>query len=394
MLNLYNTVEQLTSSSLSPRTSIRLLNDFAAELGWKPSDRLDVPSVNGIANAHLVVEHGLENSAVITFLQDAWQTLDYVVRKSLLNISYNNLVDWHIQVESDKALFIYNRTDPPTIVDSRLISRNNLDSLRSEAFEQITGKRPNPNIPALDDALIKTISSWKRNLAAEVGEIGQPVLNDAYSALFNAIIFVRAAEDQDQRKSAEFHYRRPSFDYPVRSRTTQTLLDAWNEQSESDKPLRVVLRLVFERLVGQAIPDYLLNDEKLRVFDKLPRITISALLGDFYRNKYAPYYTYDFSLISKHALSRIYEQYVSILRFGEADQPVLPLFSRLPEEKWEKSFGSIYTPQYIARFFARYLREQMPPLAYRRIRTVDPACGSGIFLRTFWNFNVTQCRRE
>ncbi|HYT46316.1 MAG TPA: N-6 DNA methylase, partial [Methylomirabilota bacterium] len=284
--------------------------------------------------------------------------------------------------QSDRALFIYNRTDPPTVVDSCLISRDNLDSLRSEAFEQITGKRPNPNIPALDDALIKTISSWKRNLAAEMGEIGQSVLNEAYSALFNAIIFVRAAEDQDQRKSAEFHYWRPLFGFSVQPRTAQTLLEAWNEQGESDKPLRVVLRSVLERLIGRAIPHYLLDDEKLRVFDELPKMTVSALLGDFYRNKYAPYYTYDFSLISKHALSRIYEQYVSILRFGEADQPVLPLFSRFPEEKWEKSFGSIYTPQYIARFFARYLREQMPPLAYRRIQTVDPACGSGIFLRT------------
>src|SRR5436190_1605710 len=119
MLNLYSTVEQLTSSTLSPRASIRLLNDFAAELGWKPSDH-----------------------------------------------------------------FIYNRTDPPTIVESRLISPDNLDSLRSEAFEQITGKRPNPNIPALDDALIKTISSWKRNLVAEMGEIGQSALNEVYSALF------------------------------------------------------------------------------------------------------------------------------------------------------------------------------------------------------------------
>jgi methylase of polypeptide subunit release factors len=382
MLNLYSTVEQLTSSTLSPRASIRLLNDFAAELGWKPSDHLDVSFFSGIANAHLVVEHGLENSAVITFLQDAWQTLDYVARKSLLNISYNNLVDWHIQVQSDRAHFIYNRTDPPTLVESRLISPDNLDSLRSEAFEQITGKRPNPNVPALDDALIKTISSWKRNLVAEMGEIGQSALNEAYSALFNAIIFVRAAEDQDLRKSAEYHFQRATFDAATQPRPTQTLLGAWNEQGASAKPLRVVLRSVLERLIGRAIPDYLFDDEKLRIFDELPRMTVAALLNDFYRNKYAPYYSYDFSLISKHALSRIYEQYVSILRFGEADQPVLPLFSRLPEEQWEKSFGSIYTPQYIARFFARYLREQMPPLAYKRIRTVDPACGSGIFLRT------------
>lgn len=373
MLNLYSTIEQLTSPLLSPLASTRLLNDFAAELGWKPSDHLDVPHVREIANAHLVIEHGLENTALITFLQSPWQTLDSHERRSLFNISYNNLVDWHIQVQSDRAFFYFNRTDPPTLVESPPILQDDYDSLRSEAFELISGKRPNPNIPALDDALIKTISLWKRNLDAEIREIGQAVSNDAYSALFNAIIFTRAVED---------HYRRT---YPIHSpspRLTQTLLESWNKPKESGTPLRETLRLILEKLIGGSIPTYLLSDDKLSYFDDLPRTTVYALLADFYRNKYAPYYTYDFSLISKHALSRIYEQYVSILRHEEPDQPTLMLFSQLPDERWEKSFGSIYTPQYIARFFARYLREQMPPLAYKRIRAVDPACGSGIFLRS------------
>ncbi|TET12539.1 MAG: SAM-dependent DNA methyltransferase, partial [Candidatus Thorarchaeota archaeon] len=113
----------------------------------------------------------------------------------------------------------------------------------------------------------------------------------------------------------------------------------------------------------------------------MDRETVSALLSDFYRNKYVPY-EYDFSLMSKHALSRIYERYVSILRLEESPQAPLPLFPRLPEEECNRAYGSIYTPQFIARFFARYLREQMPPLAYKRIQTADPACGSGIFLRT------------
>jgi len=373
MLNLYNTIEQLTSPTFAHGASTRLLlNDFASELGWKPSDHLDVPDLRGIANAHLVVEHGLENAAVITFLQDSWQNLDFSMKKRLLNISYNNLVDWHIQVQSDKVVFIFNRTDPPTVVESRFISRDSYDSLRSEAFEQISGERPNPNIPALDDALIKTISLWKRNLAAEMAEIGQSVSNDAYSVLFNTIIFARAVEDNYQR--SPLHSSSPNL--------TRTLLETWNGQGESGKSLRVALRSILEDLTGGTVPDYLLDDNKLRIFDDLPKTTIYALLSDFYRNKYATYYTYDFSLISKHALSRIYEQYVSILRHEELDQPALLLFSRLPNEKWEKSFGSIYTPQYIARFFARFLREQMPPLVFKRIRAVDPACGSGIFLRT------------
>ncbi len=373
MQNLYSTIEQLTSTALSSLASIRLLNDFAAELGWKPSDHLDVPNVSDIANAHLIVEHGLENAAVISFLQRSWHTLDSNSRRNLFNISYNNLVDWHIQVQTDWVFFFFNRTNPPTLVENYPISQSDYDLLRSEAFEQISGKRPNPNIPALDDALIKTISLWKRDLDTELREMGQSVSNDTYSALFNAIIFTRAVEDNYHRTS------------PIRSqssRSTRTLLASWSEPKELGEPLRVALRSILEDLIKRSVPDYLLDDNKLRVFDNLPRSTVHALLTDFYRNKYASYYTYDFSLISKHALSRIYEQYVTVLRHEEPDQPPLLLFSQLPNERWEKSFGSVYTPQYIARFFARYLREQMPPSAYKRIRAIDPACGSGIFLRT------------
>jgi len=60
----------------------------------------------------------------------------------------------------------------------------------------------------------------------------------------------------------------------------------------------------------------------------------------------------------------------------------MTLFPSLPEEERDKAFGSIYTPQFIARFFAKYLREHMPPVTFKRIRAADPACGSGIFLRT------------
>ncbi len=146
MQNLYGTIEQLTSTTRSSLASIRLLNDFAAELGWKPSDHLDVPNVSDIANAHLIVEHGLENAAVISFLQRSWHTLDSNSRRNLFNISYNNLVDWHIQVQSDWVFFFFNRTNPPTLVENFPISQSDYDLLRSEAFEQISGKRPNPNM--------------------------------------------------------------------------------------------------------------------------------------------------------------------------------------------------------------------------------------------------------
>lgn len=363
MSNQYDLVQQLTSSDDFDRS--RWLNDFAFELGWHPSDRLDAALVNDIATSHLLVEHGMENTAVISFLRypREFSDLDLREKNRLLSISYNNLVDWHIHVELNYVTFVYNRIEPVRIIDKHRISRDKFDALHSSAFEQIIGRRLNPNLPALDDALIETISFWKRNLSAE---LGYAVSNEALSELFNTIIFIRAIEDHRKRIYRENHHNSPS------------LVQVWREESATVKN---VLFSFLVSLTNGNVPDFLGDESRLSIFDDLDRRTVSALFTDFYSNKYAPY-PYDFSLMSKHALSRIYEHYVSILRVEESPQQSFPFLPRLPQEEQAKVYGSYYTPQYIARFFARYLREQMPPRQFRNLRVADPACGSGIFLRT------------
>lgn len=95
----------------------------------------------------------------------------------------------------------------------------------------------------------------------------------------------------------------------------------------------------------------LINFDLLSVFDSLDSETVLELLSDFYKNRFAPY-RYDFSLMSKHALSRIYEHYVSLLR--EVETPQKMLFRGLAEEVSTRDLGTFYTPQYIARFFGRF----------------------------------------
>lgn len=81
----YDNVVRLTSRALHDFDKSRILNDFASELGWRPSYRLDVSTVSDIANAHLVVEHGLENTAFITFLRSPrrFVGLSHAERKNL-----------------------------------------------------------------------------------------------------------------------------------------------------------------------------------------------------------------------------------------------------------------------------------------------------------------------
>ena len=360
MNEAYDLVLQMTSEQASAGPTP--YRKFSQLLGWTPSDLVHLPAADNIAAAHLVVEHGLENSAVLSFLRypRRYGDLSFDEQRILLGISYNNLVDWHISITRDEVLYLYNRTDPPSIVFREAISRPTMDSLRSAKFDQITGKKPNPNIPALDTALIQTLSYWKRELSAASG---YTLKNSNLSTLFNHIIFVRAAED---------HYR--TFNLPF----VTTLRTEW--ALHPNEPIRIVLERLIRSFNEGHLPSYMDADDLLRPFDSLDRSALTYLIEDLYSNKFARLYDYNFSLISKHALSRIYEHYVSLLRLEESDQATL--FPRLPEEERNKSYGSFYTPQYIARFFGRFLREHMAPSAFKRIKSLDPACGSGVFLRT------------
>jgi len=363
LANAYDSVISLTSETLSETERHRILRDFAYELGWRPSYYLvEPPLVDRFANAHLVVEHGLQPSAVITFLNKSYRLADLQLtdQNRLLGISYNNLVDWQLYVEPDEVTFCFNRKQP-VYAESKRISRANYDSLRNEAFDQVIGRRPNPNLPSLDHALIDTISSWRRVLAAE---LGYTIPTSHLSALFNGILFTRTMED---------HHRR------IEPSPTQVLLEEWSKVRDSEGSLRVALKSSLKRFIGEKIPKELLDEEKLAVFDNLDSSTVHSLLLDFYHNRFAPY-PYDFSVMSKHALSRIYEHYTALLHLEESAQ--MAFLPRLPEEEWNKRHGSIYTPQFIARYFARFLRNQLPPKLFRQMRTIDPACGSGIFPRT------------
>jgi hypothetical protein len=91
----------------------RQLEDFAKSLGWYPSDIIEEKNSNNIATGHLFVEHGLDNSAVISFLNSKhrFDNLNIREQNNLLKVSYNNLVDLHISVDNFKVNGIHNRIE-------------------------------------------------------------------------------------------------------------------------------------------------------------------------------------------------------------------------------------------------------------------------------------------
>jgi len=373
MFDIQHTIERLASPATSTSVQSALLNDFAEQLGWKPSFHLfAVAPVSSIAHAHLVIEHGLESAAVISFLDEANRFRDLTTRQQfdLLSISYNNIVDWHVSVHPSEATYVSTRNDPVLVVDEQPIARSSYDCLRYQRFQEVVGKRLPTNLPALDAALVDTISYWRSYLTGEMPDVEPTDI----TALLNAVLLVRAVEDHQRAMHGE---RLGEF---------TTMHDMWQSPEHSAERLGDLLLHRLNTLISD-VPDGLIDQETVLSFNGVPPDTGKSLLFDFYRNKYAPY-DYDFSLISKRALSRIYERYVAVLRRDPSPQATLPSFPRRMIQDSDKSLGAVYTPQFIARFFTKYLREQMPPQAFRSLLAADPSCGSGIFLR---NLLELQC---
>lgn len=365
MDHVYEAILPLTTPEPAPNR-VELLMRFARAMGWRPSDSLlDEPIARGLSHSGLVVEHGLSYSAVIAFLHsdEPFTELPLDQQRRLTEISYNSLIDWQVNVHPDEVAFVYNRVEPVTAVESRHLSARRTTALRREEFEQVTGRRPNPNLPALDEAIVATIADWRRRLAGLVSTSSD---TGALAALFSAIILGRAIEDQRLRQVEQSCEAELSLIETVTA--ARSVYEGFSD--------------FFYRALGEDVPAWLLEAEALHCFDHIdhPGLT-REVLGDFYRTRRGDY-RYDFSLMSKHAISCIYEHYVSLLRYADQTQDRLPLFHEIPTEHRDKAAGSVYTPQFVARFFVRLLENQAGRGAFERLRMIDPACGSGIFIRT------------
>ena len=379
MSDMFDTLRELTSPDFGRRDYVdrkRRVNDFAGHLGWRPSDYLEPKyGLSEKSNGHLIVEHGLENAAVITFLRQPTRVCDLLPHetRSLLQVSYNNLVDWHLTVDEDSVSRYFNRAEP-LLPEHKPIAASNLEAVSSDHLERAFRKIPRANLPALDTVLVKTIEYWRGFLYTE---INCKTKNLALSTLFNAIMFVRAVEDH-------YAFFKGENGPPI-------LLERWRKGGGKHANLPNIIRSVLGDYSASQGASSLLQLKLLEAFDHVDGQTIENLIADFYKVKDTPY-SYNFALMSRHALSRIYEKYVALMRQEESQKtPQRTLFTiDLPESERNKAAGAIYTPQFIPRFFCRFIENQLPAKAFRELSVVDPACGSGIFLRTFLERQAAQ----
>ncbi len=360
MINI-NTIQRLLQPWDDESSSRNFASQFAEELGWFPSDIIKNKE-NGLATGHLIVEYGLENPVAISFINNKYSLanlLEYPNQIDLLNISYNNLIDYHIAINSNNITAFHNRLSiNNNILETRPLN-NYREFLYCDEFNKIIENQSTRDLlPALDDELISTISRLKKLIFSE---LNGAITNEEISNFFNAIIFTRAIEDRKHSSS-------------------QILL---KNLYNTDNGFTDLLNKSLADLEIKKFPDQVINKDLFKNIDKLSKYSLNNLINDFYTSKHIPY-RYNFSIMSKHALSKIYERYVSVLNIEETNNNTqYSLFSigDVPREEVNKSSGSYYTPQFIARFFNRYIRKTYLN-KLDGLKILEPSVGSGIFLRT------------
>ena len=329
---------------------------FSRQFGWRPNDIFDVPSA--LPTVNLIVEQGLEHAAMLSFLPSNHRLSEIRgdQRRHILGLSYNSLIDWHVWIDTEHVEVFYNRVTEPVPTYAQSFDNSDYSALTKQVFDEAVGKVPKPDFLTLDGALFDTITTWReilhRELKVETREI---------AALFNAIILARAVED--------FHNRIGTVS------NAATLRDRITGRGISIG--HAIEQLVLD-LTGTQVSNSLFDCSTLSSFDSLPVESRISLVDAFYRHRAVPY-DYDFAVMSKYALSKIYERYVAVMREDVSFQ--LSMLPSTKDEPWNKELGGIYTPQYIASFFAKYLCQRVPPEQFINLFVADPACGSGIFLR-------------
>lgn len=377
MQSAYNNLARIADAATTPDQRVMAMRSFAQELDWVPS--YEVKGTFGVSSiaGHLIVEHGLENAAAISFLKAPFRSAELGSEqlKALLSVSYNNLVEWHLFISGSDARWINNLADRTNAPDAdRIVVLDSSDlskAVASTKLDELDRTRPlRRSIRSCDDALLEVISRWKRLLKADYPQIE----NRNISALFNALIFVRGCEDRNLDQTPG---------------EGKILLQAVSEQHTDHVDVLGVLR---EGLARTGIANELgefVQEAALAPFSALDRATAYNLFRELYAPRDATY-AFNFALMSKHALSRIYEKYVALLGPNESAETAAQttMINPVPTEILRHKSGAVYTPQFVAGFFARFLRDNLTPKSFRELRSIDPACGSGLFLR---NLLELQC---
>jgi type I restriction-modification system DNA methylase subunit len=219
-----------------------------------------------------------------------------------------------------------------------------------------------------DKSFLEDLTLWRTELARNVYKrnphFDVRLLNDVVQKLLDRIIFIRIAEDRKIRPD----------------RDLWEIVAQWKEEGKRKQIMTHLVELFHE------VNDDLNGD----IFKRHACETVvvdSNILADIIESLYFPKSRYRFDAIGVELLGSIYERYLgSTIR-------VTPQRVKV-EEKPEvrKAGGVYYTPKYIVDYIVKNTVGKIvvgkTPRQIEKIKILDPACGSGSFLLSAYQYLI------
>jgi type I restriction-modification system DNA methylase subunit len=232
-------------------------------------------------------------------------------------------------------------------------------------FDRYCGSKKGRGAEEFDDAFLAEIEEWRLRLANCIArlneELDQSSLNFAVQRIIDRIIFLRIAEDRGTEPQNQL---KDIFGHSDYYRELVSLFNRADERYNSG-----LFHFKKEKDREEA-PDTLTRS--LKVDNKTLQSIIEGL--------YYPQSPYEFSVVSADILGSVYERFL-----GKVIE-LTPSHRAKVVEKPEvrKAGGVYYTPPYIVDYIVKntvgeLLKKKAVPQA-RKIKVLDPACGSGSFL--------------
>ena len=241
--------------------------------------------------------------------------------------------------------------------------------MRGEFDRYVAGLGERRGTENVGDAFLKQMEKFRAGLAREIAlrnpGLTEPMLNRATQRTLDRIVFLRVCEDRGVE------------DYGK--------LKAASEQARVYPALMKLFHAADRRYNSGLF--HFRTERKRRAPDKLtPSLRVeNRPLRDIIAELYPPS-PYDFSAISADILGQVYERFL-----GREIHLTAGHHARV-EEKPEvrKQGGVFYTPEWVVDYIVNRavggaLHGKSPAQA-RRVRVLDPACGSGSFLLGAYQF--------
>ena len=365
---LVETYQQLNREERSTYTETSTRTDFIdplfAALGWDMHHNAEVTREE--ASGRKRVDYAFKIKGVTRFLLEA-KNLDADLAnpdfaKQATDYAWNRGVDWAVLTNFHelKLYFVsqYHRITPIISLghEEFLHLFDELWLLSKESMEARAIQKRAVGIPRrqpVDKQLYEDLAGWRRGLLTNLREYhkdwSEKQQEEAAQLILNRLIFIRNVEDRDIEEPQ--------------------LLPMLRQLEGRESQLPAQLAELFREL--DAIYNAQLFAEHFcEGYGGPAEPLVNMVRGLNYRIDRT---TYNFEAISADVLGTIYEQYLTLVQSEQARR---------------KQQGIYYTPRFVVRYIVRNTvvkaleaaRERGGSAAARRIRVLDPACGSGSFL--------------